>query len=104
MPMREYFPPPKDPGEDWRELLFFETLEPGDEFWATARGFWVPVGEPSYFGLQVREIIADAVSDGCYPTKYRRRLDFSDLEDEEEDEETLVGAELESWDDFYSGR
>ena len=62
-----YNPPPNDPGEGWRELLPEETLTLGDEFWATARGCWVEIREPTTFGRPAIYLVP--------ATKVRRRID-----------------------------
>jgi hypothetical protein len=83
-PTGGYHPPPTNPGEGWRELLPEETITPGDEFWATARGHWVQILEPTCFGKP-----AAYITDGM-ETKCRRLVDPLSLDEETERKEVSV--------------
>lgn len=80
----EYHPLPESPGDGWRFLLELETIAKGDEFWATARGCWVQILEPTTLGRAAIYLI-----DGMQ-TKIRRLVDPGSIKEGREKKETAA--------------
>ncbi len=77
-------PPPSSAGDGWRFLLGEEVLIIGDEFWATARGCWVQILEPSWLGRN-----ADVAIE-LMRTKCRRVVDPSLTKEDREKDTTAA--------------